>query len=414
MAYRSDGATRLDELWGGFCSSYHFDDRIRWRYASDILYDVRGGAVVDVDNTLTLERTLTSNWLARLYGYPEVYSKKPRIDAALKRLQLNPWEATPVFDEIFLGVLKRVLLTRRMHDDACAYAADNTAPAPGTRDMLFGLRGRGIEIGIKTYGMEDALDEWYERKVGVKLRPQRRGTRLIFRDGLLHDYDMGGPYGKVSSAQDFVRDMGLSMDEVFAIDDDPVIDRALVAALGIEFVVWLEKDERRIEQSMRGAYSYPGSTPVVVRGAEKDMRIILEYVDKWRRKNYVRAAVGPSQVLECRRAFGDAKSQLAAYKSQPPGRRDAELMHGFIRSVERVLDAGYNFISIERQGADKAFSDVRIGFRFGADEGKVVLDAEHVCELLEGYNPELQLDGSQVARLEALRAVSPRPSRTSV
>jgi len=128
--------------WREICDSYHFDPRIEWEFVSDGVYITDLAALIDVDNTLTRGRRLYENYMAYLYEYPAIRKRASKIDKALKDFRDNPWNVKGTFDRIFLGALKGVL-SEELHRDACAYAADETAPPPGTRELMLDLMYRG-------------------------------------------------------------------------------------------------------------------------------------------------------------------------------------------------------------------------------------------------------------------------------
>lgn len=387
------------ELWKDFCLSYHFDEDILWKYVSDGSYQVRGCAIIDVDNTLTTGPTLTENWLSALYKDPKISKESPKINAALKKLRESPWEVKEVFDEIFLRILKKAPLKEKFYKDACVDAAYETRPAPCTRDLIFDLRDRNITRGVMTYGVEDALRPWYHYKISDEPTAQShlRGTMLMFRNGLLDGYDMGGPYGKASFAPHFVNTLRFSPDQVFAIDDDPVIDRTMAATLGIGLVIWMDKKKKRRELAARGLYKYPGKTPIVLEGVESSMRIITSYVDKWRRARFISETRNPVDIHRLNIAFEDMKNHLESCKND-----DAHLgyhMRNLIDAGERVMDIGDPFVATILSGVGNLFSELRLNFHINAEPNQMIEVAEDLCSLLEEQNPELQLTDEHLEEL---------------
>ncbi len=381
--------------WSELCQAYHFDNRIKWRYISDGLYDIRGCAIIDVDNTLTRGRTLTQNWLSSLYRHPKIAKVSSKINEALADFQQNPWNVKATFDKIFLNILKKVPLREDVYIDACLDAATTTAPPPRTRELMFDLRDRGITRGVMTYGVEGTLIPWYNYRISVPA--YLRGIRLIFRNGYLVDYDMGGPYGKASFAPFFIKILNYMPDQVFTIDDDPIIDNTLVAMLGIGFAIWLDKDEKRKKLVSEGLYKYPGKTPIVIDGVENNMQLIVKYVDKWKRARFISETKTPKEIYHLNKEFEKMKLYLKLCKEDEKHLRMN--MRNFIESCERIVNMGNPFVATILSGVDDLFSELRSDFHRGVESKELLTIADELCSLLENQNPEFRLTGDYLEEM---------------
>jgi hypothetical protein len=394
----SDEAKKKED-WADLCLSYHFDDGILWEYCSDGVYNVSGCAIIDVDNTLTRGPTLTENWLSSLYGDPKISRESPKINRALKTLRENPWDVKSAFDDIFLKILKKIPLKEKVYIDACLDAADNTAPPPGTRDLMFDLRDQNITRGVMTYGVEDALVPWYNYKITVPAF--LRGTMPIFNNGYLVGYDMGGPYGKASFAHHFVNSLEFSPDQVIAIDDDPVIDKTMAAMLGVGLIVWLDKNEERREMAAKGLYTYPGKTPLVLEGVEDNMRLITDHVKRWKRMRFISETKSPIDIYRLAKEFDEMRAHLRLCK------RDQKESHEHIRDLiittERILNLGDPFIPRVMSDVGSLFSELRVGFYYTIAEPKeLVRKADELCSLLEEQNPESRLTETHLEKMSQM------------
>lgn len=386
------------EGWADFCLSYHFDDGIPWKYVSDGVYNVSGCAIIDVDNTLTRGSTLTENWLSALYRDPKISRESPKINQALKRLRENPLDVKSVFDDIFLKILKKIPLKEKIYIDACLDAADNTAPPSGTRDLMFDLRDQKITRGVMTYGVEGALVPWYNYKITVPA--SLRGTRLIFDNGCLVDYDMGGPYGKASYASHFIDSLEFSPDQVIAIDDDPVIDKTMATMLGVGLVIWLDKNEERRELAVEGLYTYPGKTPLVLEGVEDNMRLITYHVKRWKRMRFITETKNPLDIYRLAKEFDEMRVHLRLCKRNP--KESHEHMRNLITTTERILNLGDPFVPRVMSGVSDLFSELRVGFYTGAEPGRLVKTADEMYSLLEEQNPESRLTETHLGKMSQL------------
>lgn len=395
------------EAWKELCDAYHFNTNLEWTYRSDYRYLVDAALLADVDNTITRKPTLTDNYLAIILDRDEVKPHKPGIVSSLSFLAENPYAVKDVFDTIFLKELRGVL-REDVHEDACLDAALATAPPPHTSDLMFDMRDRGVTTLVLTQGMQDALVPWYWSKINAPVYALR-GTRLIFKDGLLKSYDMGGQYGKNSQASSLLNDIGMPPIKTIALSDDPVIDLTQVAVLGVGLMLWVDSDGKRRELAAEGRYAYPGKNVAVLRGVGEDRRKITEYVDKKLRSEFVTETVTPVRILALNEEFKRFESAID-YCKKDRGSFD-EKVKEVTDKCGRVIALGNPFVSTITNGVEETFAKLRFGLYADRDAEDMLSWAEHIRDTLRKENPELVMRDEFITRIKKL--IEEQPSQTS-
>jgi hypothetical protein len=382
------------------CLKYHFDRRFKYKPISDVSYNVYGCALIDVDRTLTInESTLYGNWLNNLYRCPKIAKESSRIEACINEIENNPSNVKENFDKLFLGILKKIPLKENVCKEACLDAAIDTAPPPRTTDFILDLRDRKIKRGVITFSVEDVLKPWYQYRIGVP-GTYLRGIKLIFRNGYLVNYEMPCN-GKVAFAEDFVNSLKFNPDDVFAIDDDPILDKVLILMLGIGFVVWLDENKKRREQEVKGLYRYPGKVPYVFPDAKKNMQLLTPLVDKWRRARAVPNIKSPFEIIQINEEFKIMKETIERSKKERKEENVKKQIEIFISSCERLFDIGYPIISTVLSGIEDFFSDLKIGFYSGTETKNLVKQAETIYTFLYEENPESQLTSDYLNEIKS-------------
>lgn len=377
--------TNLQKRFEEVCLKYHFDKRLKHSFTSDVFYNVNGCAIIDVDKTLTGDSTLHRNVFERLYRYPEVSKESDKIEECIKTIDSNQSNVKEGFDKL-INVLKKVHLKEQKIIDACLDAAIDTPPAPRTTDFILDLKDRDIKRAVLTYSFENVLVPWYKRKIGV-FGTHLRGLKLRFHNGYLINYDIGGNYGKATFAENLVRELGLTPDDVFAIDDDPVLDKSLVLMLGIGFVIWLDEDQNRRKLEAEGMYTYPGEIPLVFPEARANMQSLTPCVDMWRRARAVSKIKSPTELIQINQEFKNMRNSIERCKQENTRMQ----IERFINSCEKLFDIGYPIISTVLSGVENLFSDLEIAFYAGEDTKSLIQQAETIYTALRDENPESQL-----------------------
>jgi len=393
--------------WEELCDSYSFDPLTEWSYRSDGRYIVDAAMVADVDNTATLKPTLSDVYLGIILDRDEIRPRAPRIRSVLRYLSENPYAVKDVFDTIFIKELGG-LLRKDAHDDACVDAALATSPPPHTSDLMFDMRDRGVTTLVLTQGMEDALVPFYWSKINVPVYALR-GTRLIFKDGLLESYDMGGQYGKNSQALSMLNDIGMPPIKTIALSDDPVVDLTQVAVLGVGLMIWVDSDGRRRKLAAEGSYTYPGKNVVVLRGVGEDRRKITEYVDKKLRSEFVSETVPPARVLALKEEFNRFESAIGACRKG--GHAYEARIKDVADSCGRVIALGNPFVATITNGVEETFAKLRFGLYADRDAEDMLSWAGQIRDTLRKENPELVMRDEFITRIKKL--IEEQPSQTS-
>jgi phosphoserine phosphatase len=312
---------RVNELKSEYrktVADLYFDKRIEYFPKTDYIFinnthsfggccegKFRKGIISDVDDTLTVGKSLFRNWFDTLSEIKDL--TKSIIDEFLdyfSRITESNISNESIKDTT-LSIGKRFRECKLRYEEyreAAMYAASQTAITPNSKELVDELERMGYVFSLNSGSPQECVDYF-----GRRLNIQKRGFgwngsyRRIY--GSIYGFDSEGKatgeiihglhFNKEKGMRNFLKGINCPPNLSIFMSDDPKtdIEPALLAGLNIWTV------DRSFLDKVRG-YEFPGKIKIASTRARIDMNLVLNYVKIWDQYNIVIFLRTPEGQLE--------------------------------------------------------------------------------------------------------------------